>query len=374
MDSVHFDRVHDIYISQASWLVSFIIDLSDFDGFVHAVRKEMEDLKWTVRVFTQKYTELTRDAKTKIKGPEEKDDLVQPELNTNDKTLIQVKNSQDIIAKAKTHSAVKQFERLMGLTAKQVARMDKAYTETERLYDHLFSPLFSSDPEQSRKGRSILPFIGDALSAITGTATSRDIKKIEHHMEYMEETQKRQAHIMKESLSLINITYDAVQSNRVKINQMLNTTVALDKKIEGVQQEISRILGPLQRFVVVAHEINVLRTQLGQNVQMVRYVLDDFIKKVKSLAVGRISPDIILPSNLRTALATISSEIPVYLTLPKDYINDLFEYYKFMTCKTVLDKDRKSFYVLAKINLLDVRAATISLKCFPFLLYIRTPT
>ena len=102
--------------------------------------------------------------------------------------------------------------------------------------------------------------------------------------------------------------------------------------------------------------MEVLKSQLSHNIETVGAFLSDFIGRVKSLGEGRITPDIILPSNLRTALATISAQLPNYLSLPKDYRTDLFEYYKFLTCQTILDKNRKVFYVLAKINLLDVRS------------------
>ena len=332
--SVHFDRVHDIYISQSSWLISFIVDMADFGIYIDKIDNEFTDMQRLLDTVNRKYEEQ-KILRNLQKGPSD--------------------ISADIIAMSTTppvktkHYNVEVYLTLMDYWQRELQHLKYLFRQSQNMHDNIFDHIFTDDTDGISR-RSWLPFLGDALSTITGTATKKDLQKVESHIDTLERTQQRQAHVLKQTLSLINITNDAVRSNRYTINQLVNTTLQLNKKIDGALHAVDLVLGPLFQYNILREQLRLFMDQLEDNVNLMNTVLNQFIGRVKSLAMGIITPDIVLPSDLRRALGSISAKLPNYLSLPKDYRNEIFEYYKFLKCRTVVDKDRKSFYIMAKIN------------------------
>jgi hypothetical protein len=74
--------------------------------------------------------------------------------------------------------------------------------------------------------------------------------------------------------------------------------------------------------------------------------------KLNMLSMGHLSPSVIDPNNLRILLSDIKSKLPPHLRLPKDEKRDIWQYYQFMTCSTVLEKD--SILVILNVPLMDL--------------------
>ena len=62
--------------------------------------------------------------------------------------------------------------------------------------------------------RSLLPFLGDALSWLTGTATTKDVNNIKKRVNQLIETQSMLQENIVHILSILNITWHAAQVNR----------------------------------------------------------------------------------------------------------------------------------------------------------------
>ena len=67
---------------------------------------------------------------------------------------------------------------------------------------------------------------------------------------------------------------------------------------------------------------------------------------------GRLSPSIISPSNLRQLLLDVKARLPTTLKLPNDPQVDLWFFYKHLTCITVLETD--TILIVISIPLLDL--------------------
>jgi len=62
--------------------------------------------------------------------------------------------------------------------------------------------------------------------------------------------------------------------------------------------------------------------------------------QLNMLSLGHMSPSLITPGNLRTLLTDIKHRLHVQLRLPGDEIKDLWQFYKCLTCSTVLEENR----------------------------------
>ena len=70
--------------------------------------------------------------------------------------------------------------------------------------------------------RSLLPFLGDALSWLTGTTTTRDIHSIKTQINQLIATQTSQCNTLVHIVSILNVTRYATQVNRHSINNLID--------------------------------------------------------------------------------------------------------------------------------------------------------
>ena len=78
-----------------------------------------------------------------------------------------------------------------------------------------------SQPNTHHK-RSLLPFLGDALKSLTGTATMTDINSIKTRVNQLIMMQSSQKETLVHIISIINVTRYAVQVNWHSINILMN--------------------------------------------------------------------------------------------------------------------------------------------------------
>ena len=69
--------------------------------------------------------------------------------------------------------------------------------------------------------RSLLPFLGDALSWLTGTATTKDISSIKMQINQLIAAQSSQQETLVHIISILNVTRYTMQVNRHSINTLM---------------------------------------------------------------------------------------------------------------------------------------------------------
>ena len=82
--------------------------------------------------------------------------------------------------------------------------------------------------------RSLLPFLGDTLSWLTGTATAKDGNDIKTRINQLIATQCTQQEIIVHIISILNVTRYATQVNRQHFNIMMDAA-------EKMHQDISKL-------------------------------------------------------------------------------------------------------------------------------------
>ena len=79
--------------------------------------------------------------------------------------------------------------------------------------------------------RSLLPFLGNALSWLTGTATTRDVNTIKQRVHQLITAQNMLQDTQVHVISILNITRYAAQVNRQHINIIMDT---VDETVHNV--------------------------------------------------------------------------------------------------------------------------------------------
>ena len=82
--------------------------------------------------------------------------------------------------------------------------------------------------------RSLLPFLGNALRWLTGTATTKDVNSIKEHVNQLTETQSTQQETLVNIISILNVTRYAAQVNRHSINVLMD-------KVDETSQDVNNL-------------------------------------------------------------------------------------------------------------------------------------
>ena len=86
-------------------------------------------------------------------------------------------------------------------------------------------PSFDRIPVSSKcMRRSLLPFLGDALSWLTGTATTKDVNAIKTRINQLITTQQSQQETLAHIISILNVTRYTTQVNRQHISILMDAT------------------------------------------------------------------------------------------------------------------------------------------------------
>ena len=97
--------------------------------------------------------------------------------------------------------------------------------------DPSFHGLMNSNTHHKR---SLLPFLGDALRWLTGTATTKYVNSIKQHVNQLIETQSTQQETLVHIVSIFNVTRYAAQVNRHSIN------ISMDK-VDETSQDVNNL-------------------------------------------------------------------------------------------------------------------------------------
>ena len=96
-------------------------------------------------------------------------------------------------------------------------------------------PLFNGHiNSNTHHRRSLLPFLGNALSWLTGTATTKDVNSIKESVNQLTETQSTQQETWVHIVSILNVMRYAAQVNRHSINVLMD-------KVDEVSQDVNNL-------------------------------------------------------------------------------------------------------------------------------------
>ena len=122
----------------------------------------------------------------------------------------------------------------------ELANLDSIYTSYKPLIltvtqllrrEHTFNAI---SPFSRCTKRSLLPFVGDALCWLTGTATTKDVKSIKNRVNQLIMTQHQQQETLVHIISILNVTRYATQVNRQHINLVMEA-------VERTHQDVTTL-------------------------------------------------------------------------------------------------------------------------------------
>ena len=101
--------------------------------------------------------------------------------------------------------------------------------------------------------RSLLPFLGDALSWLTGTATTRDIHSIKSRINQLIATQTSQCSTLVHIVLVLNVTRYAMQVNRHSINNLIVAICTTSQDINNLYNLTTSLAASINFNQMILH-------------------------------------------------------------------------------------------------------------------------
>ena len=101
--------------------------------------------------------------------------------------------------------------------------------------------------------KELLPFLRDALSWLTGTATTKDIHNIKTRINQLIATQASQCKTLVHIMSILNITNYASQVNRCGINTLTDAVRATSHDINNLYNLTTSLATSINFHQLILH-------------------------------------------------------------------------------------------------------------------------
>ena len=105
----------------------------------------------------------------------------------------------------------------------------------------------------TRCKRSLLPFLGTALSWLTGMATTKDIRSIKTRINQLIATQTLQCNTLVHIVSILNVTRYATQVNRHSINNLIDAIRTTSQDINNLYNLTTSLAASINFNQMILH-------------------------------------------------------------------------------------------------------------------------
>ena len=175
--------------------------------------------------------------------------------------------------------------------------------------------------------RSLLPFLGDALSWLMGTATTRDVSSIKKRFNQLiiaQNTQETLIHI----ISVLNITRYATQVNRQHINIVMDTVEQTPQDVATIYNFTSSLYNSLSYQQVILHICSIL-AYFRDSLYYMREVTMHTMDYIEAATTGILSAHVLPVQDLRKMLLHIEEALSLTRHLPVSS-EDTLHFYRYL--------------------------------------------
>ena len=185
---------------------------------------------------------------------------------------------------------------------------------------------------------SLLPFLGDTLSWLTGTATTKDVNSIETRINQLITTQHNQQETLVHVISILNATRYITQVNRQLINIVMSAAEKKHQDVARLYNITHSLYSSLSYQQIVLHICSIL-ANLQDSLYYMREVAIHSMDYVDAATTGIFSPHVLPVEDLREMLSHIEEILPSTMHLPISS-EDALLFYRY-PCTNVLIADEQ---------------------------------
>ena len=301
-EGVVFNKVNDIILSRSRWLMTFVVDLDSYKAFLGKITDDIENANGLAVIMSERYKKLG---------------------HANYLSIFQAMKNE-------------------------IRTLRQTYDTTIRSYmDYNTLRNNSSD----RKKRAIFDFGGKILNFLFGTLTQNDLDIVQKHISTLETNQQNIVHVLEDSLTILNMSRIEIAENRHSINEILTTLSKINNKIDNVTEELSSQIIEVENFLQMYLKLDLIVEELKQTMQNALIYLENLKMQMSMLSSEKLSPLIISPMKLKATLQDIASKLPRAFRLPDNINTNLWKYYTYLKCATIVSNNQ--IIIIVSIPILD---------------------
>ena len=232
----------------------------------------------------------------------------------------------------------------------ELSNIQDIYSSGESTITSAIKLLQSNQPQTHiHCRRSLLPFLGDALSWLTGTATTKDIHSIKTWINQLTATQTSQHNTLVHIVSILNITRYATQVNRHSINTLMDAVQTTSHNINNLYNLTTSLATSINFNQMILH-IRSVFANLHDSLNYIQTVSTHTMEYVNAATSGTLLPHILPVIDLQKMLQRIADTLPPTLHLPISPEDTLHFYRYLCTCILI---ENKQFLLLIDIPIQD---------------------
>ena len=175
--------------------------------------------------------------------------------------------------------------------------------------------------------RSLLPSLGNALSWLTGTATTKDVNSIKKKVNELIEAQSTQQEAIVHIIYILNITRYTAQVNRQHINIVKDSINEIVHDVNNLY--ITTLQATSLSYYQLVLCIRSVLANLWDSLSYMRAVSMHTMDYVDTATTGTLSPYVLPIMDLKQMLSHIEETLPSTMHLP-DSPEDTLHFYRFL--------------------------------------------
>ena len=197
--------------------------------------------------------------------------------------------------------------------------------------------------------RSLLPFLGTALSWLTGTATTKDICSIKTRINQLIAMQSSQCNTLVHIISILNVTQYATQVNRHSINNLIDAIHSTTQDINNLYNLTMSLASSITFNQIILH-IRSVFANLRDSMHYLCTLSTHTMDYIDATTSAILSPHVLPVVDLQKMLQHIADTLPPTLHLPISPV-DTLHFYRYLHTHVLIEN--KQFLLLINIPIQD---------------------
>ena len=152
-------------------------------------------------------------------------------------------------------------------------------------------PSFDGNSNYNEHVRSLLPFLGDALSWLMGTATTKDVNSVKSRVNQLIEAQSTQKDAIVHIVSILNVTRYTAQVNRQHTNILMDRVDEMVKDVDNLYNITTSLPTSLSYHQLVLH-LRFVLANLWDSLSYIKGVSIHIMDYINAATTGTLLPHI----------------------------------------------------------------------------------
>ena len=341
---VSFIPSNNFYSTYSMWALSLTVDLEPHYSQLHHINDTLTQLKQQViQELDNKKTKLLQTNTHVRTESEPGSNPIFYSTRTLNRTVKVGLSSELMSTKRSLVSKIDTFKLSTDFTLVQL----------EGMLDNV-KAIYTQDSQSRQKRSSLLPWGGDLLKSLFGTATDSDLVGLKKQLSNLAVNQNALVHVVENSLSIVNKTNTIAVENRHLTNTLVADLEYLSNKFETLRitalnyRRLTNIRNHL------TSQVDIIIRSVAQTLENSQLTINRLTTDLNIALRGELSTNLLKHNELRKILTEISERIPQSLTV-KDYEgNQVMWYYKHLPVTIIPDSSR--IHIITVIPLIPVES------------------